>query len=197
MGSESDQLPSTLLPSTLLCADDIEDGEIDAEAEVVDRKRSRLDELHEANRITSAQANHPANAAYVPLDRSCFVYSRITQRQPGIEPLVLCFAASYMQRYLRCKQPTFSAWNRGNRRFAARPPKNETEAILLLYYVACVGLAQKTIGGHEVRFCTSATCGDILYRFPRPELIIVYEFEIMRLLKFTLCPRLAAPADRC
>jgi hypothetical protein len=127
---------------------------------------------------------------YIPLSHDCHVYGFVVTHY-DVRNTTMCFASTFIQRYLHRQFPGFDAWfDSTNDSFRAQPPENETQVILLLRYLTCVSLAYKFYGDEEEFFSLKKACNSLLYRFPTAGDLFSMEAEVLECLDFRLGPAL-------
>jgi hypothetical protein len=146
-----------------------------------------IDTLDKANHIARVSAPHPGQfMTYVPLSAACPVYIFFKKNYPGINDIVLCFGASYMRRVLLAKEFEFTDWTTEQNTFQAKMPTDEDGVGRIMLYIACIGVAHKTIGDATCYFETRKALGQLVYRFMDSGEFFDLEHDVLTCLDYKL-----------
>lgn len=145
-------------------------------------------DLNDANALTAASAIIPRHHrhTYMPLLSHCplYIFMR-TEPSFDVSNVILCFAATYMQRYLLRMRPDFHDWFSDDG-FAATPPTCEEDVQLIVVYLTCISLAYKHFADETQVFSLTEACRIFLLRFFDQHAIFSMELEVMEALDYRL-----------
>jgi hypothetical protein len=152
-----------------------------------DPQKVIIDTLEKANQFAKAKALLPGKfVIYLPLSMSCPIYTFFKTQYTFVSDITLCFGASYMRRVLCAKYPYFNGWTSRDDQFVATMPVDEGGVQRIIYYIACIYIAQKTVGESRSLFHPREAIGLLVYRFFDREEYDDIEREVLCCLDYKL-----------
>lgn len=123
-------------------------------------------DLEDANKLVAVTAItpihiHKIRTTFLPLHQACPVYSYVRDNFT-VDNTILCFASTFMQRWLIIRHPDFVDWYTDGGFLATYPPRDVTERQLLAWYLACINIAFKTYSDVTQQFSMKEACSGFL-----------------------------------
>ena len=155
--------------------------------------------LHDAV-STVRQTVHPlANGdPYAPLAAHCTVFRYLRDSFPMIEVETIAYGASLMHRHIVVHMPEFAKWmpcfvsEQGQ--FRAIEADIDADRFdlahkwMVVRYIVCVGIAQKTLGTQNVYLPVCCACEHLLDLVVDTRVVYNFEIEILEDLEYDVMP---------
>ena len=147
-------------------------------------------DLDDANKLVAITAItpihiHKIRTVFLPLHLTCPVYCYV-RATFKVDNTILCFASTFMQRWLIARHPDFVDWYTDQGFLATHPPRDAAERRMLAWYLACINLAFKTYSDVTQHFSMTEACAGFLGIRVNSAQIFHIEMDILKNIGYQL-----------